>query len=91
MIEALFSIWWFWVALALVLGLVELFTPTFIFLGFSLGALATGAYVGLATAPSVPALLAVFAIVSLLAWVGLRVVFRKQSSGAKIFTKDVND
>ena len=31
------------------------------------------------------------AALSLLVWIGLRVVFRKQSSGARIVTRDVNE
>lgn len=91
MITALLSIWWLWVAIALVLGLIELVAPSFIFLGFSLGALATSAYVGLADVPSPSVLFAFFSVVSLLAWVGLRFAFRRQSSDAKIITRDIND
>lgn len=89
--SSLLGIWWVWIAIALGLGLVELLVPSFIFLGFSLGALATAALVGLGYAPSLPVVLALFAIVSLLAWVGLRFAFRKQSSGARIVTKDINE
>ncbi len=91
MIDAFMGIWWLWIAVALVFGLIELFAPGFIFLGFALGALATGFFVALAGAPSAPALLAIFGGVSLLAWIGLRVVFRRQSSDAKIITRDIND
>lgn len=91
MFEAILSIWWMWIAAALVFGLIEVLAPGFIFLGFALGALATGLFIGIGYAPSPSALLAVFGAVSLLAWVGLRYVFRHQSSGAKIIKKDVND
>ncbi len=91
MMTALLGIWWLWIAIAIVLGLIELVAPSFIFLGFSLGALATSAFVGLADVPSPPVLMAFFAVVSLLAWVGLRVAFRRQSSDAKIITHDIND
>ena len=91
MMTALLSIWWLWIAIALVLGLIELAAPSFIFLGFALGALATSAFVGLANVPSPSVLFAFFAVVSLLAWVGLRFVFKHQSSDAKIITRDIND
>lgn len=91
MIPALLSIWWFWVALALVLALIELLAPSFIFLGFALGALATAALVGMADGLSLPATLAGFSVVSLLAWIGLRLAFRRQSSDARIITHDIND
>lgn len=89
--SSILSIWWVWIAIALILGLVELLVPSFIFLGFSLGAVVTAALVGLGYAPSLPVALALFACVSLLAWVGLRFVFRNQSSGARIVRKDIND
>ena len=91
MLEALLNIWWLWIAIALVLGLVELFAPAFIFLGFSIGALATGLVVLFATPGSPSGLLAIFAILSLVSWVALRFAFKKQSSGAKIVTQDIND
>ncbi|MGD9294981.1 MAG: hypothetical protein PVI41_08890 [Roseobacter sp.] len=91
MIDAFMKIWWLWIAVGLVFGLIELFAPGFIFLGFALGALATGVFVGIAGAPSAPALLAIFGGVSLLCWIGLRFVFRRQSSNARIITRDIND
>lgn len=91
MITALLSIWWLWIAIALVLGLIELVAPSFIFLGFSLGALATSAFVGLSEAPSPPVLFAFFAVVSLLSWIGLRFAFRGHSNNAKVITRDIND
>ena len=92
----LLTVWWVWIAFALALGLVEVLAPGFIFLGFALGALATGAIVGLvmpalASPLGLPALLAIFAALSLLAWILLRVVFRKQSSGARRVLHDIND
>ncbi len=91
MISALLSIWWLWIAIALALAIVELFSPGFLFLGFALGALATSAVVGFGWVASGSVLLAVFAGISLLAWIALRFAFRKQSSGAKIITRDIND
>lgn len=89
------SIWWIWIALALVLGIVEILLPSFFFLGFSLGALAVGLTLalapGLLAGVSVGATIALFAMLSLVAWLLLRFVFRRQSSGRKIFTKDIND
>jgi membrane protein implicated in regulation of membrane protease activity len=91
MIDAFTGIWWVWIAAALVFGLIEVLAPGFIFLGFALGALATGLLVGLGYAPSASLLLAVFGGVSILAWVGLKLAFRRQSSGRKIITEDIND
>jgi inner membrane protein len=85
------SLWWVWICIALALGVVELLAPGFIFLGFGLGALAMVGVVLLAPGINVPALLALFAVLSLIGWIVLRLGFRKQSSGARIVTKDVND
>lgn len=85
------SLWWVWICIALALGVVELLAPGFIFLGFGLGALAMVGVVLLAPGINVPALLALFAVLSLIGWIALRLGFRKQSSGARIVTKDVND
>lgn len=89
------TLWWVWVALAMVLGIVEILLPGFVFLGFSLGALVMAGLLGLApgllAGQSVAALIALFAGLSLIAWLVLRFAFRRQSSGSKTFTKDIND
>lgn len=85
------SLWWAWICIALVLGVVELLVPGFIFLGFAIGALVMAGVVAVFAGINVPALLAIFAILSLLAWIGLRIAFRHQSSGARIVTRDINE
>ncbi len=85
------SLWWVWICAALVLGVIELLVPASIFLGFALGALAMAVVVFGLPAINVPALLALFAILSLIAWIVLRMVFRRQSSGARIVTRDINE
>ena len=71
MTAALWSVWWLWLAGALVLGVVEMLLPGFIFLGFAIGAALTGLLL-LAVAPSLPVLLLIFAALSLAAWLILR-------------------
>ena len=85
------SLWWVWICIALALGLVELLAPGFIFLGFAIGALAMSVVVFVLPATNVPALLAMFAILSLIGWVLLRILFRRQTSDARIVTRDIND
>jgi membrane protein implicated in regulation of membrane protease activity len=89
--EGLLHIWWVWLSAALVLALVELMVPASVFLGFALGALAMAGVVaiGLITKPSV--LLAVFAALSLVAWIVLKRVFRNQTTAARIVTHDINE
>ena len=87
----LLGLWWVWVAIALGLGLAEVMLPGFIFLGFAIGALLMAIVVTVFSTLSAPALLALFAGLSLIAWIGLRRVFKRQSSGARIVTRDIND
>jgi len=87
--------WWAWIALALLLGIVEILLPSFFFLGFSIGAILVGLALLILPGPmaglGMSAMIALFAGLSLVAWLVLRFAFRRQSSGAKIFTKDIND
>ncbi len=85
------TLWWVWICIALALGVVELLAPGFIFLGFAIGALIMAGIVAFVAGINVPPLLALFAVLSLLAWIGLRLVFRRQSSGARIVTRDINE
>ena len=87
----LLALWWVWICIALALGVVELLAPGFIFLGFALGAMAMALVVVLLPGLGVPMFLALFAILSLIGWLVLRRGFRKQSSGARIVTEDINE
>ena len=88
---AYLTLWWVWVCIALALGVVELLAPGFIFLGFAIGAIIMAAIVAFFGISNAPALLALFSILSLLAWIALRLAFRNQSSGARIVTRDINE
>jgi hypothetical protein len=85
---------------ALALGIVELLAPSWIALGFALGAGLVG--LGLLTGlfPSLIAmmggygpgvLLVAFALLSLLSWFVLRQVFGPLAAETKTFEDDVND
>lgn len=70
--------WWIWVAFGIVLAIVEVALPGYVFLGLALGATLTGLLiwsgaVGWLTADLVNALLA-FAVLSALFWLGLRLL-----------------
>ena len=92
----LWSAWWIWMAGALVLGILEVLIPAFVFLGFSIGAgviglilllggTATGALTG-----SLPLLLVVYAVVSLVSWIVLRRVLGVRKGQVKIIEHDIN-
>ena len=84
--------WWIWMAGALVLAILEVVLPGFIFLGFAIGAGITGVLLlvpGLT--PSLPVLLLIFAILSLVAWLVLRRMFALPHGQVKTFNHDIND
>ena len=84
--------WWIWLAAALALGILELVLPGFIFLGFAIGAAVTGLLLIIpAVSPSLPVLLLIFAVLSLIAWLGLRRVFALPHGQVKTFNHDIND
>ena len=82
--EGLLQIWWVWLSAALVLALVELMVPASVFLGFALGALAMAGVVAIGLVTQTSILLAVFAVLSLVAWIVLKRVFRNQTTAARI-------
>ncbi len=84
--------WWIWLAGALALGILELVLPGFIFLGFAIGAAITGLILVIpGVAPSLPILLLIFAVLSLIAWLILRRVFALPHGQVKTFQHDIND
>jgi len=85
------NLWWAWLAAALALGILEILAPGFIFLGFAVGALVMAVVVAIVPVLSVPVALAVFAGLSLISWIVLRIAFKSQSSGARRVTHDIND
>lgn len=90
--DTLVTIWWVWLAAALGLAVLEVLLPGFIFLGFAIGAVIMTTIVALfPTAMTAPVAMAVFTGLSLASWIVLRVMFRKQSSGARRVMHDIND
>ncbi len=89
--------WWVWGAFAIALVILEVFAPAYIFLGFGIGAsivavfLLVGGPAAGALSGSLPLLLVAFAVVSLVAWVGLRRFFGVTRTQVKRFDDDIND
>jgi len=93
----MWALWWVWLAAALVLVILEVFAPGYVFLGFALGAAVTGLTL-LAGGPlaaalswSLPLLLLFFATVSLIAWLVMRKVFGLRGAEVKTFDHDINE
>ena len=88
----IWTMWWAWVVFGVALGVLEVLVPGFIFLGFAVGAVVTGLLVGLGVlGGSVPWLALVFAVLSLVAWLGLRRLVGVKAGQVKLWDKDVND
>lgn len=89
--ETLAATWWAWVILGFGLGVLEIMVPGFIFLGFAIGAVITGALVGFGISAGPPALILIFAVVSVVAWLVLRRVVGVREGQVKIWDRDIND
>ena len=89
----LFNEWWVWMSAALVLAILEVIVPGWIFLGFAIGAFFLGAvmWMGIITSLSTYLLVVVFALLSLVAYLILRQVFGIRRGQVKIWDRDIND
>ncbi len=86
-----YSLWWVWMAGALALAIAETLLPGFIFLGFAIGAFAVSLALLVGLGLGLPALLLVFAGLSLIAWLLLRRFFAMPKGQVKHFEDDIND
>lgn len=91
MMEGVWSIWWLWISIALVLAILEVLAPGFIFLGFAIGAAAVAGLLWLGLGVSLPLLLLIFAALSLIAWLALRRYFTAPGGQVTTFDHDIND
>jgi len=90
--------WWVWVAGGLAIGILELLIPGwFLFVGFAIGAVLTGIWLGLGLpgsdwiATSAGNGLTVFAVLSLIAWLILRRLVGVRGGQVKRIEHDIND
>lgn len=88
----MWAVWWVWIVAGFALGVLEVIVPGYIFLGFAIGAVVVGVGLGVGLlGSSLPFLLLVFAVVSLLAWLGLRRSVGVRDGQVKIWDRDIND
>ena len=85
------SIWWVWLTAALILAIVEVVIPGFIFLGFAIGAAVVGAILWVGLTFDLSWLLVIFALVSLIAWIVLRRTIGVRRGQARTFHHDINE
>ncbi|MEO0655580.1 MAG: hypothetical protein AAFY77_12020 [Pseudomonadota bacterium] len=93
----IWATWWIWMIAGLSLAFLEVLVPGYIFLGFALGAAATGVAIGVGgplslwLSGSLPLALLFFAICSLVAWLVLRKVLGVRQGQVKIWDRDINE
>ena len=89
----LYATWWLWLAAALGLAILETLAPGFVFLGFAIGVALVGLLLLVPSMAglSLPLLLLIAAILSLVAWLILRRSFALRGSTPKTFDHDIND
>lgn len=86
----LWNIWWVWLAAALALAILETLIPGYVFLGIAVGAALMALIVALPLSIGPSALIAIFAVLSLAAWLILRRAFRARNDQSRIIHEDIN-
>ncbi|NEX47999.1 NfeD family protein [Pseudotabrizicola algicola] len=88
----MWAVWWVWIVAGFALGVLEVLAPGYIFVGFAIGAVVVGAGLGLGLlGGSLPFLLLVFAVASLVAWLVLRRVLGVRKGQVRLWDRDIND
>lgn len=91
------DLWWIWIAAGLVLAILEIIVPGFLFAGFALGAVVTGAIIGLHLpgmgwmTGSLEVSLVVFAVISVVAWLVMRRLMGVRQGQMKRIDHDINE
>jgi len=87
------NLWWVWGLAAVALAVGETLLPSYVLLGFGIGAgvVALLLLAGVPITASWPILILVFAVVSLLSWIGLRRWLGVYQGQVKTFDHDIND
>lgn len=93
----MWATWWIWMVAGLSLAFLEVLVPSYIFLGFALGAFLTGLAVWTGgplafwLASSLPVTLLFFAVLSLVSWLVLRRVMGVRKGQVKVWDRDINE
>lgn len=98
MLTGWMATWWAWIAAGLVIGILEVLVPGwFLFVGFAIGAILTGIWMGIGLpgsawmAAGAGNALTVFAVLSLLAWLGMRRAVGVRGGQVRTINHDIND
>jgi membrane protein implicated in regulation of membrane protease activity len=83
---------WVWVVAGVVLGVLEMLIPGFVFLGFAIGAVIVGALIWVGVLGHfVPLTLLAFAVLSVVTWLVLRRVMGVRHGQTKRWDRDINE
>lgn len=85
------TVWWVWLSVALALATLEVIVPGYIFLGFAVGASIVGLLLLVVPITSVPLILVIFAVSSLMAYLAMRRAFGLSGEKPKVWDRDIND
>ncbi len=86
------SVWWVWVVAGLALAILETVVPGYIFVGFAIGAVATGGLLWLEVlGGNLAVQMLVFALISLVVWLTLRRVLGIRKGQVKYWDRDINE
>ncbi len=85
------QLWWVWLAAAVVLLVLEVLSPGYVFLGFAIGAAVVGLLLLLGLSTGWPTLLLIFAVVAAIGWALLRRFMGVRKGQTKIWTRDINE
>lgn len=87
------SDWWVWGVAALVLAVGEVLLPSWVLLGFAMGAgdVAILLAIGLPIAGNIYVLFLIFAVVSLISWIVLRRALGVTRGQVKTYDHDINE
>lgn len=92
MMENWVNEWWVWMAAAVILAILEVLAPGYIFLGFAIGAFLMGLGLAVGVAGfSLAWALVIFAVLSLISFLVLRKVFGIRHGQVKIWDRDINE
>lgn len=83
--------WWFWMSAALALATLEVLVPSFVSFGFAIGAFVMGVLTLVGITFTFPIMLVVFAVASLIAYIGMRYFFALPKGQVKHWDRDINE
>ena len=86
----LWTIWWIWISAALLLGIIEVLVPGFIFLGIAVGAGIMAVIVALPGELDLAPTAALFAVLSLASWAVLKRAFKPKDDQTRVIHDDIN-